>query len=263
MYIVKLDGSGNLLWSKTAGGTGYEDAYSIIQTTDGGYTVTGFTASFGAGLEDMYTVKLDGSGTLQWSRTSGGNDYDEAYSIKQTTDGGYAVAGFTQSFGAGEKDMYIVKLDASGNTCSNSTSPTSSSGTGGTLNSPTSTVTSPAPTITSPSLSFSNGGTVTTLCVIGIRPISTETPNQFSLSQNYPNPFNPRTVIRYSLIVTGEVGLRIFDVLGNEASVLVNERQLPGTYEESWDASNYPSGVYYYKLTAGDYTETKKMVLIK
>src|SRR5437667_383958 len=102
-------------WQRAIGGTGEDGASSIIQTTDGGYAVAGYTLSFGAGKNDMYIVKLDGSGTLQWSRTVGGTANDVVRSIKQTTDGGYAVAGYTQSFGAGGlADFYIVKLDSSG-----------------------------------------------------------------------------------------------------------------------------------------------------
>jgi hypothetical protein len=115
VYVVKLDGSGNIQWTRTIGGTDWDKGYSIIQTSDGGYAVAGFTSSFGAGKWDVYVVKLDGSGNIQWTRTIGGVDWDEGYSIIQTSDGGYAVAGKTKSFGAGNDDVYVVKLDGSGN----------------------------------------------------------------------------------------------------------------------------------------------------
>ncbi len=102
---------------------------------------------------------------------------------------------------------------------------------------------------------------------IGIKPISSEVPASFSLSQNYPNPFNPVTKIKFDIPPSkgarGMTSLIVYDALGREIAILVNEQLYPGTYEVEWDASNYPSGVYFYKLTAGDYTETKKMVLIK
>ncbi len=98
---------------------------------------------------------------------------------------------------------------------------------------------------------------------IGIHTISSEIPSAFSLEQNYPNPFNPGTVISYSLIVNSDVSLKVYDILGHETAVLVNEKQQPGTYEVEWDASNEPSGVYYYQLTAADFRETRKMVLVK
>jgi hypothetical protein len=115
VYVEKLDGSGNIQWTRTIGGSGDDYGYSIIQTTDGGYAVAGSTTSFGAGNEDVYVVKLNGSGNIQWTRTIGGSGEEEGFSIIQTTDGGYAVAGYTSSFGAGFWDVYVVKLDGSGN----------------------------------------------------------------------------------------------------------------------------------------------------
>ena len=103
---------------------------------------------------------------------------------------------------------------------------------------------------------------------IGIEPISSEIPNQFVLHQNYPNPFNPTTKIKFDIPPSkGASGmitrLAIYDALGREVAVLVNEQLSPGTYEVIWDASSYPSGVYFYKLIAQGYSETKKMVLVK
>ncbi len=115
VYVVKLDGGGNLQWTRTIGGSKDDEGGSIIQTSDGGYAVAGSTMSFGAGWVDVYVVKLDGSGTVQWTRTIGGSSREEGNSIIQTSDGGYAVAGRTMSFGAGEVDVYVVKLDEDGN----------------------------------------------------------------------------------------------------------------------------------------------------
>ncbi len=101
--------------------------------------------------------------------------------------------------------------------------------------------------------------------LVGLNSINTEVPNNFSLSQNYPNPFNPVTKIKFDISgksVT-QTFLSVYDILGREVEVLVNELLRPGTYEVDFDGSNYPSGIYYYKLQAGDFTETRKMVLIK
>jgi uncharacterized delta-60 repeat protein len=114
-YVVKLDSSGNVEWTKTIGGSGWDFARSIIQSSDGGYVVAGKTKSFGAGYSDIYVVKLDSAGNVQWTKTIGGSYNDEAWSIIQSSDGGYVVAGYTESFGAGSADFYVVKLDSSGN----------------------------------------------------------------------------------------------------------------------------------------------------
>ncbi len=98
---------------------------------------------------------------------------------------------------------------------------------------------------------------------IGIHNQSEEVAKNFTLEQNYPNPFNPKTIINYQLKVNGFVKIKIFDVRGKEVETLVNQNQHEGSYKVEWDASNFPSGVYFYRLTAGDFSSEKKMVLIK
>ena len=115
VYVVKLDAKGNLQWTKTIGGPADEIGFSLIQTSDGGYAIAGLTGSFGAGGLDVYVIKLNANGNLQWTKTIGGKEDDKGYSLIQTSDGGYAIAGTTTSFGAGDEDVYVVKLDANGN----------------------------------------------------------------------------------------------------------------------------------------------------
>jgi hypothetical protein len=103
---------------------------------------------------------------------------------------------------------------------------------------------------------------------IGIQPISSEVPNRFILYQNYPNPFNPSTKIRFSIPSEGqkqafEVRLRIYDILGHEVTKLVNEKLKPGTYEIDWNAENYPSGVYFFTISSGNFFDSKKMILLR
>lgn len=97
----------------------------------------------------------------------------------------------------------------------------------------------------------------------GVGSSSSEIPSNYSLSQNYPNPFNPSTTIRYSLPKEGFVNLKIFDIIGREVDVLVNEKQSSGEYYLSFNGSKLSSGTYFYKLTVDDYTDIKKMVLSK
>ncbi len=113
-YLVRTDSSGTLLWNKTYGGTGTDYGYSVIQTSDGGYAVAGYTNSFGAVGGDCYLVRTDSSGTLLWNKTYGGTGTDYGYSVVQTGDGGYAIAGYTNSFGAVGGDCYLVRTDSSG-----------------------------------------------------------------------------------------------------------------------------------------------------
>jgi len=93
--------------------------------------------------------------------------------------------------------------------------------------------------------------------------INNETPVKFYLSQNYPNPFNPVTKINYGVMKSSNVKITVFDMLGKEVSSLVNGFQTAGNYYATFDASKYSSGIYYYKIEAGDFVEVKKMTLIK
>jgi hypothetical protein len=99
--------------------------------------------------------------------------------------------------------------------------------------------------------------------IIGVQNIGTEVPSAFSLGQNYPNPFNPISNIKYKISKSSDVRITVFDVTGKEVEVLVDEKQLPGEYLVTFDGSMLTSGVYFYKLVAGDFSETKKMLLIK
>ena len=115
MYLVKTDSAGNMNWSQTYGGAGDDFAYSLVKTSDGGYALAGYTSSSGAGYYDFYLVKTDLAGTMQWSKTYGGAGDDEAHSLIQTSDGGYALAGWTDSFGSAGYEFYLVKTDSAGN----------------------------------------------------------------------------------------------------------------------------------------------------
>jgi len=113
--IYRLNSNGNKIWFKHYGGTQIDEAYSIQQTSDGGYIVTGKTASYSYGSDDFAIYKLNSSGNKVWFKHYGGANSDDAYSIQQTSDGGYIVAGNTWSYSYGNEDFAIYKLDSSGN----------------------------------------------------------------------------------------------------------------------------------------------------
>jgi hypothetical protein len=129
-WVVKLDASGTVQWDNTIGGSGDDELYSVIQTSDGGYLLGGFSRSDASGDKtenslgnrDYWVVKLDGSGAVEWDNTIGGSDDDFLYSVIQTSDGGYFLGGFSRSDASGDKtenslgnrDYWVVKLDGSG-----------------------------------------------------------------------------------------------------------------------------------------------------
>ncbi len=114
-YCVKLNSSGALLWTRTVGGAQYDWGYSLTKTIDGGFVLVGQTSSYGAGASDIYIVKLDGAGTLLWTRTVGGSGEEAGFRIAQDLNGDYIIVGYTDSFGAGGDDFYVVKLNNVGN----------------------------------------------------------------------------------------------------------------------------------------------------
>jgi 5-hydroxyisourate hydrolase-like protein (transthyretin family) len=97
----------------------------------------------------------------------------------------------------------------------------------------------------------------------GIESLAAQIPNDYELYQNYPNPFNPSTNIRFQIKEPNFITLKIFNILGKEIATLVNEKKSPGTYEVKFNAGNLPSGIYFYKLSAGDFTDTRRLLLLK
>ncbi|MCD6595519.1 hypothetical protein J7L68_07585 [bacterium] len=116
VYVLRLDSSGDTVWTRTYGGNGWDEGSSVAQTSDGGFIIVGFTWSLGAGKADVYLLRLDSSGNTIWTHTYGGSAFDEGCSVVQTSDGGFIVAGRTQSFGAGNDDVYIIRTNSSGDT---------------------------------------------------------------------------------------------------------------------------------------------------
>jgi len=99
--------------------------------------------------------------------------------------------------------------------------------------------------------------------LIYIKQLGTEIPGSYFLHQNYPNPFNPLTNIKFEIPKSSSVKISVFDISGKEIETLVNQNLKPGAYETSWNASKFSSGIYFCKIQAGEFTQTKKMVLVK
>src|SRR3989338_6555952 len=114
-WLIKTDASGNPQWNKTFDGGGEDFANEVQITSDNGFILVGYTRSSGQGATDAWLIKTDSSGIPQWNKTFGGSNHDQAYSVQQTTDDGYILAGQTDSFGSGNADVWLIKTDSLGN----------------------------------------------------------------------------------------------------------------------------------------------------
>ncbi|MCX6159771.1 MAG: SBBP repeat-containing protein [Ignavibacteriae bacterium] len=264
-FTLKYNSSGVYQWFKKYTGPGAAgsntDQPSSIAVDNSNVYVTG--SSKGSTTDyDYATVKYDFSGVQQWvQRYNGpGNGQDAAYSIKVDSLGNSYVTGIsTRVTATGQTDFATIKYDYfgtqkwlmrfTGNL---------SEGCGGyslALNSSGNVYVAGFQNMTCAAIKYSQQ--------VGIENISSEIPGSYSLSQNYPNPFNPVTNIRFSVAKPGDVKISVYDMTGREAAVLVNENLNAGTYSVDWNAGGYTSGVYFYRMQAGNYSETKRMILIK
>jgi uncharacterized delta-60 repeat protein len=263
-YLVKTNAQGDTLWTRTYGGIQSDYMYSVQQTTDSGYIVAGGAASFGAGNYDAYLVKTNAQGDTLWTRTYGSSQADQAYAVQQTADGGYFVAGYTESFGSGAADYYLVKTDNAGDTLWTRTYGGSSDDYALCIEQ-----TSDSGYVVM-GFTESFGAGMADFYLVRMEPdlspadpIRNSLPTAYALRANYPNPFNPVTMIGYDVGRTGPVSLRIFDLLGREVATLVQGTIPAGSYTVTWDAGNLPSGLYLCRMDAGEFVQTRKMVLLK
>lgn len=239
-YLIKTDANGDTLWCKTYGGVLRDYCYSVSQTTDGGYILTGYSENFGAGGNDYYLIKLNGNGTLQWSKTFGANSDERAYDVIQTVDGGYAVAGSTDGLGLEATSFYIIKTDINGNSgCQQGNAITSVGGCPFTIGTPAMTAVLGG-TYSNPSTLISSGGSDSTFCltVSGINDLY----NNSILT--YPNPFSSH------LTLTGvsEKGIiDIFDMTGQNILRLSSSAN-----QITIETKNFIPGLYLIRYSEGE-----------
>jgi uncharacterized delta-60 repeat protein len=265
---IKYNSNGIQQWFARYNGTGnsFDAAYSLTVDVSGNVYVTGVSAVSGTSYDyDYATIKYNSNGDSVWVRryNGPGNSDDWAFSLAVDGLGNVYVTGGSRGSGIGY-DYATIKYNSNGD----SVWVRRYNGPGNGSDQASSIAIGVLGNVYVTGSSFGNGtgydyATIKYSQPVGIQLITHEIPESFSLSQNYPNPFNPKSKIKFEISKLSEAKLIIYDVLGKEIVALVNEQLTPGTYEVEWDASNYPSGVYYYKLTTGDFVETKKMVLIK
>jgi hypothetical protein len=259
---VKYDSVGGQKWVASYSSGGYDFAIALAVDASGNVYVTGNSGPIGN--SDYATVKYNASGVQQWvARYDGpGKSYDDASAIALDAAGNIYVTG-SSADSNGFTDFATIKYNPSGSQqwiaryngpegYGDATAGIAVDGAGNVYVTGTSGGSSSIYT----TIKYSQSGTP----VLGGE---SNIPTNYGLDQNYPNPFNPNTVISYKLPVNSFVLLKIYDLLGREVATLVNEERTAGSYGVQWNAERFSSGVYFYKLEAGSFSQTRKLMLIR
>ncbi len=273
VWVVKMSGDGDSLWSHTYGGPVTDEVWSMIAVSGGGYLIAGLTASFGAGGDDVWLIRIAEDGNELWNQTFGGIGNDQGWAVTEISDGGFLITGKTNSFGAGAYDLWLLKSSADGDSLWSRTFGDTGNDNGNAV-------------IQNEDGNYLVAGStwlftgvqndVWLVCVegppTGVEPQTQTQPLRFSLEAPHPNPFNPTTVLSFELRVPSLVNLEVFDVNGERVMVgFIPTRQYPaGTHHIPLDGSDLPSGVYLARLTsqpsgsgATPTTAVQKLVLLK
>jgi hypothetical protein len=308
VWLLKVDSGGDTLWTRAFGGVGNDGGATVRQASNGGYIVAAWTESFGSGSSDMWIIMTDENGNMMWTRTYGGPAWDIGWDIETTDDGGYVVSGvfdgsawlvrldmsgdtlwtrrygwglydearavaeatnggyimFGETFRGGLAQALVIRTDENGDSLW-----TLTTGGNGVDNFRSGKTTSDGGYVAvGATSSFSPSGLDAYVVRFAPDPSSgvrgsSVVPGSFSLLQNYPNPFNPSTVIRYGLPERSHVKLEIFNPLGQRVAVLVDGEKEAGYHSVTLESRGLASGLYLYRLQAGDFVETKKLIILR
>jgi hypothetical protein len=286
IWLLKTDVDGDTLWTRTYGGTGIESAYSVQQSTDGGYVVAGYSNSFGAGYNDVYLLKVAGDqvepdvsiqivpddppvtvpqgGRFGFTGTLTNNTEDP-----QITDAWTIAIGPQKEVYGPFKEFEDIALEPYETRTAHFYQRVPNLAPLGFYDYIAYCGDYPSTVIDSSYFQIevvageASGSTGWVLTGSFLEGQSTEVPSEFALSSNYPNPFNATTLISYELPTDAHVKLDIYNISGQKVATVVDGQQEAGYISVTWDASDVSSGVYFYKLTAGDFSEVKRMTLLR
>ena len=263
-YLIKTDSMGDTLWTNIIIGEYFEEAYSVLQTNDGGYIASGTAySSPGYGVA-FCAAKVTPGGELEWMRYYGGDGGERGYSICEAPDGNYVVAGGTNSFGAGWFDVYLVKINSAGDTLWTCTYGASTYEIANCIQ-----TTSDGGYIIASEFYDSEHNILliktepdTSRLPVGFIP-GYHAPSKYGLQVPYPNPFNSSTTISYEVPVMERVYIALYNLLGRRVSTLQDHTVAAGVHEVVWNAGDLPSGIYFVRMQAGEFVQTRKVVLLK
>lgn len=277
IWLIKTDSMGDTLWTKIYGGDYIDSPSSLCETKDGGYLIAGeYTEQGELGLEEhIWILRTDSEGDTLWTKKiNNGSWSDRAYSVEKTSDGGFIIAGETcyENF---DSDIYLLKLNEEGNNQWTSRIGRNLGEIGDEKHYRGNDV-----------AETSDGGYIITgfqciyigwdyyedLCLLkvddkgqitGISEKKKNIPSNFLLQQNYPNPFNSETVIPFSVALSCNVRIEVFDMLGRRIETIMDSYVFPGEYEVRFSANTLSTGIYFYRIHAGEFNSTRKLLIIR
>ncbi|MFA5034023.1 MAG: T9SS type A sorting domain-containing protein [bacterium] len=270
VYLIKTNSSGDSLWTRVYGGTSTDGSYSVQQTTDNGYIVAGITSSYGVGTPtcfNAYIIKTNSAGDTLWTRAYGGTGTEYGNSIQQTIDNGYIIAGETGSYGAGGYDVWLIKINSTGDTLWTRTF----GGTDGDCANAVQQTADKGYIVAGYTYSFGTG----TPDSANVYLIKTDSLGYVGIEENLSpvrdvasleisqNPFIKSTIIKYFIPVRTQVVLSVYDISGSCVKTLINGEKTTGSYNTTLNAKELRAGVYFVRLSAGNYKEMKKLVLMR
>jgi hypothetical protein len=263
VWLIRTDANGDTLWTRTYGGTRYDYGYCVRATDDGGFVVAGKTFSYGAGDYDMYLVKTNADGDVEWTGTYGGTKEEVAWDVR-VVNNGYVLVGTTETLDGLDTNVFVVRTNLLGDTLW------------------TKSIVAPGYQEGNSIVACDDGGYAIAaitktdfiaahkawLVKLGSDPTGVATPGgpllkPAILKQNHPNPFNPTTTIEYALPAAGRVLITVHDAAGRKLTTLVDDYGTPGEHIVPWEARGLASGVYFVRLNALGKAETIKTILLK
>jgi Secretion system C-terminal sorting domain len=264
LLLMKTDSDGNELWMHAFGGVGSQNGWEVQQTSDEGYIVTGWTQSFGAGLHDVWLIKTDSGGNESWNQTYGGIESDQGFSVDQTSDGGYVIAGYTRTLG--DDDLWVIRTDSGGG----ETWTQRFGGVGGEYGQRIVQGTDGLYYVTGSTSSFGVGSDDLWLICLddnapqGVTAGDEFIPIEYRIEDIYPNPFNPTTTISIGLPSPSDLRVSVFNTVGQEIAVLADGQFAQGNQRFTFDATGLSTGIYFVQATVpGKMNQMRKVVYLK
>lgn len=266
VWLLRTDAAGDTLWSRTFGGYSWDSGKGVQPTADGGFIVNGYTMSFGSGQSDYYMLKVNSSGDLLWSRTYGGDHYDNGTCVLQLPDGGYLLGGYTKSFGDTNGDFWIIRTDANGDSLWSQIY----GGAG-------------IEALNGMDLTLDGGfiltgktdsyGDLSSAWLVRIAQESTgigeseQAENMYpglSISTVTPNPVFSSMVFDLHTEVSGHADLSIYDLSGRRVAVIHSGHLTEGTHSFMWVVpETIANGIYIMRISCGDLAAATRIAVLR